>query len=263
MISLPSAYPAPILIAALTAALLFHLSRILGPQRLVYAAYAAAALGLIYLLGAAAFGWEFDGHGALFWAYLRFYLAGLSRRDGAMFGAIRLGGLRLSLGVVAYCSRIRMKAATDGGAILYFVEAWSGCGREEWGSCSRQCALPPPFCAAAASRLAEVSLPPRQLRSPICSSPRASNVGPVATRRAAGAADRKSAASGETAGARGPSHPRRRRAKRERERTDRSRASRGIRRPPRRKTAAIRRARGQFQPSPSAFMANKQMASDR
>ncbi|MFO1102265.1 MAG: hypothetical protein U1E20_05095 [Methylocystis sp.] len=106
MISLPSPYLAAILIAALVAALVFHLSRTLGRQRWVHAAYAAAALGLIYLLGAGAFGWDFSGQGALLWAYLALFvltLANAARRRLAL-GAVGLPWLSalIQLGVVAY-----------------------------------------------------------------------------------------------------------------------------------------------------------------
>ncbi|MBI5313098.1 MAG: LysM peptidoglycan-binding domain-containing protein [Methylocystis sp.] len=104
--NLTSAYAAVILMAALAAALPFHLSRILGSQRLLHAAYAAAALGLFYLLGATAFGWTFDRQGALLWAYMALFLlaAGVAARRRMMFGAIGLPWLSalIQLGVVAY-----------------------------------------------------------------------------------------------------------------------------------------------------------------
>lgn len=104
--NISSAYVAVVLMAALAAALLFHLSRILGPQRLLHAAYAAAAIGLFYLLGATAFGWTFDRQGALFWVYLAFFLlaAGVAARRRMMLGAIGLPWLSalIQLGVVAY-----------------------------------------------------------------------------------------------------------------------------------------------------------------
>jgi len=104
--NISSAYVAVVLMAALAAALFFHLSRILGPQRLLHAAYAAAALGLFYLLGATAFGWTFDRQGALLWVYLAFFLlaAGVAARRRMMLGAIGLPWLSalIQLGVVAY-----------------------------------------------------------------------------------------------------------------------------------------------------------------
>ncbi|MGJ0534208.1 LysM peptidoglycan-binding domain-containing protein [Methylocystis sp.] len=104
--NLTSAYAAVILMAALAAALPFHLSRILGPQRLLHAAYAAAALGLFYLLGATAFGWTFDRQGALLWAYLAlFFLAAVvAARRRMTLGAIGLPWLSalIQLGVIAY-----------------------------------------------------------------------------------------------------------------------------------------------------------------
>ena len=104
--NLTSAYAAVILMAALAAALPFHLSRILGPQRLLHAAYAVAALGLFCLLGATAFGWTFDRQGALLWVYLALFLlaAGIAARRRMMFGAIGLPWLSalIQLGVVAY-----------------------------------------------------------------------------------------------------------------------------------------------------------------
>ena len=106
MISLPSSYLAPILIAALVAALLFHFSRMLGRQRWVHAAYAAAAVGLIYLLGAGAFGWAFDGQDALFWLYAALFVVtgAIAARRRATLGAIGLPWLSalIQLGVVAY-----------------------------------------------------------------------------------------------------------------------------------------------------------------
>jgi len=117
MISLP----------ALTAALFFHLSRIMGPQRLVHAAYAAAALGLIYLLGAAAFGWEFDGQGALLWAYLALFIVvgAVAARRRATLGAIGLPWLSalIQLGVVAYmfAPESFRKPPVTAALFLYFV----------------------------------------------------------------------------------------------------------------------------------------------
>ncbi|MFO1124857.1 MAG: LysM domain-containing protein [Methylocystis sp.] len=106
MTSLPSHYPAAILIAALTAALLFHLSRILGRQRWVHAAFAAAGAGLIYLLGEGVFDWRFDGQGALLWAYLALFVivGAIAARRRATLGAIGLPWLSalIQLGVVAY-----------------------------------------------------------------------------------------------------------------------------------------------------------------
>jgi len=139
MISLPSHYPAAILIAALAAALLFHLSRILGRQRLVHAAYAAAAVGLIYLLSAAAFGWEFDLQGVLLWVYLAlFVLAGaMAARRRATLGVIGLPWLSalIQLGVVAYmfAPESYRKPPETAALFLYFVfeaAVWLR-GREE------------------------------------------------------------------------------------------------------------------------------------
>ncbi|MGJ0394859.1 MAG: LysM peptidoglycan-binding domain-containing protein [Methylocystis sp.] len=106
MISLSSPYLTLILIAALAAALIFHLSRMLGRQRWVHAAYAAAALGLIFLMGAAAFGWAFPGEGALLWVYLALFIlaAAVAARRRLRLGAIGLPWLSalIQLGVVAY-----------------------------------------------------------------------------------------------------------------------------------------------------------------
>ena len=106
MISLSSPYPTLILIAVLAAALLFHLSRLLGRQRWVHAAFAAAAIGLIYLLGEAAFGWRLDDHGALLGIYLALFVASgaIAARRRATLGAIGLPWLSalIQLGVVAY-----------------------------------------------------------------------------------------------------------------------------------------------------------------
>ncbi|MGJ0513526.1 LysM peptidoglycan-binding domain-containing protein [Methylocystis sp.] len=104
--NLTSAYAAVILMAALAAALPFHLSRILGPQRLLHAAYAAAATGLFCLLGATAFGWTVDRQGALLWVYLALFLlaAGVAARRRMTLGAIGLPWLSalIQLSVVAY-----------------------------------------------------------------------------------------------------------------------------------------------------------------
>lgn len=130
MSSLSTFLPAAILIAALAAALLFHLSRLLGPQRLVHAAFAAAAIGLIYLMGAAAFGWAFNGEGALLWVYLAlFLLAGvMAARRRATLGAIGLPWLSalIQLGVVAYMFApdwFRKPPATAALAVYFLFEA--------------------------------------------------------------------------------------------------------------------------------------------
>jgi len=130
MNSLSTSLPAAILIAALAAALLFHLSRLLGPLRLVHAAFAAAAMGLIYLMGAAAFGWAFDGQGALLWVYLAlFILAGaMAARRRATLGAIGLPWLSalIQLGVVAYMFApdwFRKPPATAALAVYFLFEA--------------------------------------------------------------------------------------------------------------------------------------------
>lgn len=127
MSSLSFPYPAVILIAALAAALIFHLSRVSGPQRLVHAAYAAAALGLSYLLGAAAFGWAFEGQGALLWAYLALFVlaAVIATRRRLTLGAIGLPWLSatIQLGVVAYMfapESIR-KPPVTAALFLYFI----------------------------------------------------------------------------------------------------------------------------------------------
>jgi hypothetical protein len=122
-----SAYAAVILMAALAAALPFHLSRILGPQRLVHAAYAAAALGLTYLLGARAFGWAFSGQGALLWAYLALFAAAaaIAARRRLTLGAIGLPWLSalIQLGVVAYmfAPESFRKPPVTAALFLYFV----------------------------------------------------------------------------------------------------------------------------------------------
>lgn len=127
MISLPSPYLTAILIASLVAALLFHLSRILGRQRWVHAAYAAAAVGLVELLGSAAFGWRFDGQGALLWVYLAlFILAGaVAARRRLALGAIGLPWLSalIQLGVVAYMFAPEpfRKPPVTAALFLYFV----------------------------------------------------------------------------------------------------------------------------------------------
>jgi len=125
--NLTSAYAAVILMAALAAALLFHLSRILGPQRLVHAAYAAAALGLSYLLGATAFGWAFSGQGALLWVYLALFAAAgaIAARRRLTLGAIGLPWLSalIQLGVVAYmfAPESFRKPPVTAALFLYFV----------------------------------------------------------------------------------------------------------------------------------------------
>jgi phage tail protein X len=125
--NLTSAYAAVILMAALAAALLFHLSRILGPQRLVHAAYAAAALGLSYLLGATAFGWAFSGQGALLWVYLALFAAAgaIAARRRLTLGAIGVTWLSalIQLGVVAYmfAPESFRKPPVTAALFLYFV----------------------------------------------------------------------------------------------------------------------------------------------
>ncbi|MBM3552595.1 MAG: hypothetical protein FJX45_12715 [Alphaproteobacteria bacterium] len=127
MISLLSTYSGLILIAALAAALLFHLSRMLGRQRWVHAAYAAAALGLIYLMGAAAFGWAFAGEGALLWVYLALFIlaAVVSARRRLELGAIGLPWLSalIQLGVVTYmfAPESFRKPPVTAALFLYFV----------------------------------------------------------------------------------------------------------------------------------------------
>ena len=125
--NLTSAYAAVALMAALAAALPFHLSRVLGPQRLLHVAYAAAALGLFYLLGATAFGWTFDRQGALLWVYLAFFLlaAGVAARRRMTFGAIGLPWLSalIQLGVVAYmfAPDLFRKPPVTAALFLYFI----------------------------------------------------------------------------------------------------------------------------------------------
>lgn len=103
---LPSAYPAAILMAALAAALLFHLTRLAGPGRLLHAAYAASAAGLIYILGAAGFGWRIVGGAALFWVYVALFalIAVYAGRRRAKYGVIGLPWLSalIQQGVLAY-----------------------------------------------------------------------------------------------------------------------------------------------------------------
>lgn len=103
---IPSAYPPKILIATLAAALLFHLSRLAGPRRLLHAAYAATAAGLIYILGSAAFGWRSGADTALLWVYgALFALVGVyAARRRAQLGAIGLPWLSalIQQGVMAY-----------------------------------------------------------------------------------------------------------------------------------------------------------------
>jgi hypothetical protein len=125
--NLTSAYAAVILMAALAAALPFHLSRIVGPQRLVHAAYAAAALGLTYLLGARAFGWAFSGQGALLWVYLALFAAAaaIAARRRLTLSAIGLPWLSalIQLGVVAYmfAPESFRKPPVTAALFLYFV----------------------------------------------------------------------------------------------------------------------------------------------
>lgn len=127
MSSLSFPYPAAILIAVLVAALVFHLSRILGPQRLVHAAFAAAAVGLIDLLGSTAFGWRFVGQGALVWVYLALFIlaAAVATRRRLTLGAIGLPWLSalIQLGVVAYmfAPESFRKPPVTAALFLYFV----------------------------------------------------------------------------------------------------------------------------------------------
>ncbi len=54
-----SANVSMVFMAIVAAALLAHLSQIAKPDRLIHALYAVTAVGLFYLFGAAAFGWNF------------------------------------------------------------------------------------------------------------------------------------------------------------------------------------------------------------
>lgn len=99
-------YPPIILMAALLVALLYHLSRFAGPRRLLHAAYAATAAGLIYILGSAAFGWRAGVEPALLWVYVGLFalVGAYAARRRAQFGAIGLAWLSalVQQGVMAY-----------------------------------------------------------------------------------------------------------------------------------------------------------------
>ncbi len=99
-------YPPIILMAALLVALLYHLSRFAGPRRLLHAAYAATAAGLIYILGSAAFGWRAGAEPALLWGYVGLFalVGAYAARRRAQFGAIGLPWLSalVQQGVMAY-----------------------------------------------------------------------------------------------------------------------------------------------------------------
>ena len=213
MISLPSSYLGPILIAAFVAALLFHLSRMLGRQRWVHAAYAAAAVGLIYLLGVGAFGWAFDGQDALFWLYAALFVVTgvIAARRRATLGAIGLPWLSalIQLGVVAYMFAPEpfRKPPVTAALFLYFLfEAvvWLRGREESVGDASRRrrsetaAALPAaaasrrrrsfPRCRGYFDRLSALRRAPRgQCGSRLCDG------------AAAGPADRRAAATAETA----------------------------------------------------------------
>jgi LysM repeat protein len=99
-------YPPIILMAALAVALLYHLSQFAGPRRLLHAAYAATAAGLIYILGSGAFGWRAGAEPALLWAYVGLFalVGAYAARRRAQFGAIGLPWLSalVQQGVMAY-----------------------------------------------------------------------------------------------------------------------------------------------------------------
>lgn len=103
---LASAYLPMILIAALAAAFVFHLTRLMGPGRFLHAAYAASAAGLIYILGAERFGWRIAVEPALLWVYVALFalVAVYAARRRAKFGVIGLPWLSalIQQGVVAY-----------------------------------------------------------------------------------------------------------------------------------------------------------------
>lgn len=103
---IPSAYPPFILMAALVAALLYHLSQLTGPRRLLHAAYLATAAGLIYILGSAAFGWQSGADSALLWVYVGLFalVGAYAARRRAQLGAIGLPWLSalIQQGVMAY-----------------------------------------------------------------------------------------------------------------------------------------------------------------
>jgi LysM repeat protein len=218
MISLSSAYPAAFLIAALAAALLFHLSRILGRQRLVHAAY-AAAIGLIYLLGSAAFGWAFVSEGALLWVYLAlFVLVGaMAARRRATLGAIGVPWLSalIQLGVVAYmfAPESFRKPPVTAALFLYFVfeaAVWLR-GREAEASATNANGddreRPPLFPPRRNRGLAEVSLAAAAIAIAylLAVGPRGSNVGlDLATAQQQEPQTEQSAANGETAASEEP-----------------------------------------------------------
>ncbi|PWB91084.1 hypothetical protein C5688_07555 [Methylocystis sp. MitZ-2018] len=212
--NISSAYVAVVLMAALAAALPFHLSRILGPQRLLHAAYAAAALGLFYLLGATAFGWTFERQGVLLWVYLAFFLlaAGIAARRRMMLGAIGLPWLSalIQLGVVAYmfAPDSFRKPPVTAALFLYFIfEAlvWLR-GREAQetapsaGANDRE--RPPLFMPKRRRGLAEASLAAAAIAIAflLVAGPQAAHIGPEAdSAQQQEARTDETAASGETA----------------------------------------------------------------
>lgn len=103
---LASAYLPMILMAALAAAFVFHLTRLAAPGRLLHAAYAASAAGLIYILGAERFGWRIAVEPALFWVYVALFalVAVYAARRRAKYGVIGLPWLSalIQQGVLAY-----------------------------------------------------------------------------------------------------------------------------------------------------------------
>jgi len=70
-----SATVSMIFMAVLCAALLFHLSRIAGPNRLLHGINATTVAGLIYLFGGAAFGWRLVPREVWFALYLALFAA--------------------------------------------------------------------------------------------------------------------------------------------------------------------------------------------
>ncbi|MBG0796777.1 LysM peptidoglycan-binding domain-containing protein [Methylocystis sp. L43] len=217
--NLSTAYAAVILMAALAAALPFHLSRILGPQRLLHAAYAAAALGLFYLLGATAFGWTFEREGALLWIYLAFFLlaAGIAARRRMTFGAIGLPWLSalIQLGVVAYMfapDSFRKPPVTAALFLYFLFEAlvWLRGREAQEPAESREAsyrARPPLFPPPRRRGFAEASLAAAAIAIAflLVAGPQAAHIGPESdTAQQQEAQTEETAASGETASSEEP-----------------------------------------------------------
>lgn len=96
----------PLWIAVVGAALLYHLYGLTRPNRMLHAAYAAAAAGLILILGIRTFGWSWMPPSILMWVFLALFcaVAIVAAQRRTRFGAIGAPWLSalIQLGAVAY-----------------------------------------------------------------------------------------------------------------------------------------------------------------